>query len=272
MDKVDKNWDPTLFEHDEVLGTTKQDRDRIKAEIGTGSTFAYRQRQWLLRGKRKTNWRPRPLHRVGAKKVAMVTGNHIRCSSVLKGLVHFKQKPDCKTWSQPSRWPGIGMALDQDGKNVSCMNGLMYGYGLNAWPWWDDQHKIKNDWEGTLQDIGIKDFEYLMLIVINHDFGPNEDDQRFIQRRSVLLTIFEKKRWYEVPSFVELAPKMIEEVESGGIYIFPRLLAVEQELWNFLHDRAKNGSLGRRTSMCRFGGVIAGTRKFKPGWTATGND
>ena len=56
------------------------------------------------------------------------------------------------------------------------------------------------------------------------------------------------------PLLEELAPFMVEELESAGIITFPRKVAVEFELFEYLRSRGAFAKLGRRTSMVRFGG------------------
>ena len=245
----------------------KEDQEQLQHEVGTGSSFTWRHRQWLLKKPGKSNWRPKTLYRAGARRIAEIADNHLRVSTPFGGLGFFRYDSERARWKKASLWPGIGMPLDQCATNVSFMHAMMYRYDLNIWPWWDTDHMVKNNWEVGLKDAHLYEFQLLLLISDNYKFGPIRNDERKWLHQATMAAVYAEKRPEDVALFMALCPNMVQELEGAGVVEFAREQRLEDEVWRFLELRNANSHIGRRVSMCRYGAPVAARLTNQPFWS-----
>ena len=118
-----------------------------------------------------------------------------------------------------------------------------------------------------MKGVGAFNFVLLYLITLNLEHGPDAEEMRYWQLRECMAACFKNLSPEECPLFEDMAPQMVLELEAGDVVTFPRVDRVENELWDWMKGRASFAKLGRRTSMCRFGGALAGMKRVKPLWT-----
>ena len=146
------------------------------------------------------------------------------------------------------------------------VHACMYKFALMTWPWYDEEHKVKNNWEGGLKDEGLFDFQLLLLISDNYKFGPRDDERKWLHQET-LEAVYGTKHPRDVPTILALCPNMVDELESADVMVFPREQDIEQEVWAFLKERNRAGRTGRRVSMCRFGAPTHSGRHNNLFWT-----
>eukprot|EP00959_Pyramimonas_sp_CCMP1952_P035180 736754-Pyramimonas_sp.AAC.1 len=60
---------------------------------------------------------------------------------------------------------------------------------------------------------------------------------------------------------------MVKELELYGATAFPRVGPIEDDVWDFLANRNRYGSMGRRVSNARCGARLRAAIKHRPFWT-----
>ena len=161
------------------------------------------------------------MKRYGTKKWLMDVDNKVRCSTVYNGLNYMQFKEDGPEWADWRRWPGLGIARDMAGDGNSGIAALQYYFKCNVWDWPDQSHAVKCVFEIVCKAMGWYNFVLLLLITWNLPFGPDDEHLRIAQIKEKMKHCYETMRPEEVPEFLEMAPKMIEELEDNGIYKFP---------------------------------------------------
>jgi hypothetical protein len=207
------------------------------------------------------------MHRTSTKKWCTFLDNQIQVSTALAGFSDLQITPQIESFLHWSKWRGVGIAMDGCSVGVSGVHALKYFFNCNLWEWPDPSHCLCRDWDDLLRQLGLWDFLLLKLIDWNALHGDNKDESRYNQLREALSTIYNKYTAASMPLFRELAPAMITQLEAGDIIIFPRIRPVEEELFEFLQSRAKFLRIGRRTSLCRFGGAIKKLHEEFPFWS-----
>ena len=66
---------------------------------------------------------------------------------------------------------------------------------------------------------------------------------------------------------MELVNDMTEELERWGRAVFPRVRAIEQEVWEFCASRNRYGSMGRRVSTARYGAPLHARQQAQGFWS-----
>jgi len=141
---VDDGFDPEHIgsELDQNIGSKLP-------RTGSGDLGASLQRQaaWLQRceTQQAQSFRPRTLHRVGAKKCLDFQDNQLRTSLGINGLAFFKPNFSLKAWLDWRTWPALTVAMDLGPKNNGAAHAAMYKFGLNYVQWADASHGAHRD-------------------------------------------------------------------------------------------------------------------------------
>lgn len=144
-----------------------------------------RHRAWLDRGSAQGNacsWRPKPVYRVGAKRVLAELDNQVRQSCPLPGLKHFQPCPE-KTgpWSCWRTWPHINVTHDLGSDMLCASNAAENEFKLNYTKMPDFDHGCQRSLIEMLKGAGVHEFFLLMVVSWNLPNGPINNDYRYHQ-------------------------------------------------------------------------------------------
>jgi hypothetical protein len=259
-------------------GFDGEDRDHEQARKGNKRAAVaddmpvslQRHTSWLRRGSSEDlsdkSWRPQTIYRAAARRWATNIDNQIRVSTAFPGLIHFKPDDSNVIWQDFRSWPGLGIAMDKGSDGDCAMNALTYHYGLNVWQWPDPSHGANRDFDLTLSDCRLKQFWLLMLISWNLPFGPDRDDQRYLQMRDAMKSYFRRYTKDDAVLFRELAASIISQHSKAGI-MYPGEEESMTECWKYLEKRAHFAKVGRRTNLNRFMGSVETAEYNLPNWS-----
>ena len=127
---------------------------------------------------RAAAWRPKRVFRRATAKWICYIDNQLRVSGGKKGLVYAL--PDESDVWKPANWrtwPSGSSGQDQGSDGVAAVFCLLYkaSLRLNIVPWFEWSHGACRDLDLVIDGVGKKDFQYLLLIVLNEHFGPDKD-------------------------------------------------------------------------------------------------
>ena len=250
-----------------IVGKKRQRQDSAEGGDELGDTA--RQRAWLTRtatSVNPTSWKPVTWHRLAARKWALAIDNQLQYSTEYAGLKYFR-RDESDLWTRWEEWPTLGISIDLGSDGVAGWCALAYGYSVNTFLLPDASHSVQRSFEGMLKDSGLWDFWLLMLISWNLEHGPHTDRARHYQIKEALQTLLTNRTPAQVPLFQQLAGAMVADLEDGGVMQFPRERAIEAELWDWLVQYSKSGTLHRRVSTNRFGGTQNAAMKHAPYWS-----
>ena len=173
-----------------------------------------RQRLWLGRsnnGKRST-WRPRKLHRVSAKHWLINVDNAIKLTTTLNGLAHFVLPPEEKrngVWADWRTWPFLAISMDMGSDGVSAVHALLYMWMVccDLVPDWS--HGLSRSVFQTLKKCNLYSLMLLGVISWNVPFGPDKEDQRFLQIKGHMAWVFENCQPTDLLLFQALLPRIL---------------------------------------------------------------
>ena len=228
---------------------------------------AERQRAWLSQTMKETRpaWRPAKRHRTGAKKWLIALDNQIKTTTSRRGLVDFQYN---EKWGSDWRlWPCVGVSSDLGSDGVSAIHAMLYKYDISMYFFPDESHAIKNSFVQFLKDVKLWNLWLLFLISWNLEHGPRESEERRAELRSKLDRCYESRGPEDSPLFTALLPMIVVELETNGEAHFDRTRPLEIEVWNFLKERNRYGSMGRRVSMARYGASLAAALKQRNYWS-----
>ena len=207
-----------------------------------------RHRHWVKRKveQGRVEWRPKKKHRVSAAAWCCNVDNQLKRSLGLKGFIDFKPAAGSK-WRERRH---LALAIDQGSDGLSAMNYLLF-LGICLTPWMDFSHGANNDINATIKSLGLWPFWLLMLVVLNIDHGPYDDDVRFAQVREGWN---EKKKFLNAKTavfFREYLPRIVVEMKT--------VLAnldfdgpVEDALWSVLFEYPLLVRKGYKSKVARF--------------------
>lgn len=243
-------------------------KDAMESEVGTGLPDAERQRAWLQRTSDSTNsWRPLEMHRLSARKWVYALDNQLKVSTCHNGLDFFCWAEGEERWGSWREWPGLGVALDMGSDGVAGYSALARHFDCNIWMWPDPSHMCQRTMEAVLKETKLFEFWCLLLITFNLEHGPHRDQGRRNQLRDGLAKLFETRSPEQCPLFEQMSPEMAQDLEEAGILQFSGEESREATLWEWLKSRSRHGPMGRRVSMCRFGGMQHAAMSQRPYWT-----
>lgn len=259
--------DDTLVEGAKERKKTKH--SAIMQECGLAPADAARQLAWLRRDSaqvQSANWRPPALHRAPARRWVMAMDNQLRVGTEWPGLARFRFEEGGADWLHWADWPGLGLAMDLGADGVAGASALMYGFDCNVWAWPDPSHTCQRSFEAVLKETGLWSMWLLLLVSWNLEHGPFSDRHRHSQLREALSVFLDMRRPEQSPLFLELCPIIAKDLEEAGLATFDRQRGLEDEVWRYLQERARQGGLGRRVSMNRFGGTQHAALLHRPLW------
>ena len=207
-----------------------------------------RHRHWVKRKveEGRVEWRPKKKHRVSAAAWCCNVDNQLKRSLGLNGFIDFKPAAGSK-WRERRH---LALAIDQGSDGLSAMNYLLF-LGICLTPWMDFSHGANNDINATIKSLGLWPFWLLMLVVLNIDHGPYDDDVRFAQVREGWN---EKKKFLNAKTAVfyrEYLPRIVVEMKT--------VLAnldfdgpVEDALWSVLFEYPLLVRKGYKSKVARF--------------------
>lgn len=231
---------------------------------------AKRQRAWLTRGSedgsaRPATWRPIKFHRLSTKWWLVSLDNQVQTSTRFAGLDAFNWTP---LWPKDWRlWPCLGLSMDLGSDGVSAFHAMCYKWRVNVFLLADESHSIKKSFNEMLRMTGLWELFLLMLVTFNLEFGPRQEESRRTEIRHALQSCYAGRRPSQCPLYLELVPRMVEELEGCGQASFPRQEPVEDELWSFLGERNRHGAMGRRVCMARYGAPLDAAAKHRGFWS-----
>ena len=231
-------WVPVPYSEDapEVQQAgLKRKRDSAFPMLGACDDTCARQAAWISGASTSASWRLSKLHRVSAKHWLMQIDNQLRSSTHFDGLSSFQLS--AFQGVSPFDWPGIQLSMDLGSDGVSAYFAMIYKFYLNLWLVPDESHSIKNSFIEMLKAAGMYDLWLLLLISWNLEHGPRQEEARRQELRSRLAYCYESRSPSQTPFFLRGAADMVRDLELYGVYQFPRLLPIEQELWEFLKHR-----------------------------------
>ena len=242
--------------------------EKLQERYGCGDEVALRQKAWLQRDAetaKEADWRPLRCHRVAAKHWLVRVDNTFRHGHHWGGLKMLIFNHDDPAWQNWRNWREATFIIDCGSDGMAATHALEYGYDACSSHFPDQPHNQKTGWIEGMKAAGIYNFFLLHLIPLNYEFGPWNDETRKIEQGAAMDVCYSGQP-HATPLFMENAPKMVEELELGGIIEFPREDDVEVELWQFLKHRKRQPASQRKVSLCRYGAGHAATRKNLP-WT-----
>lgn len=225
-----------------------------------------RQRAWLQRSSEDES-RSRRLvrfHRLGAKWWLLQLDNQIKVSTKFDGIGSFNFS---SAWGGWREWPGLSIFCDLGSDGVSAWHALSYFWEVNAWLFPDESHSCKNSFMQVVKNIGAWPLLLILLASWNLEFGPRQEEARRSELRLALHRCYLERRPSQCPLFMELAPRIVKELEETRLANFARTAPIEEELWEYLKDRNNFGSIGRRVCMARYGAPLDAAAKNRGLWT-----
>lgn len=225
---------------------------------------AKRQRAWMSRESqaKPASWRPTRHYRLGAKWWLLALDNQVRQSTRFEGLSSFVRQ---ESWDEASwaAWPGFQLAGDLGSDGVAAWHCMVYHWRMNALLVPDESHSAKNAFTQMLKAVGLQSLVLLMVISWNLEFGPRQEETRRSDLRIALAACYENRTPSECPLFLQLLDAITSELETFGEHRFPRTAPIEEEVWTFLRDRNRFGTLGRRCCLARYGAALDSAQKHR---------
>ena len=184
-----------------------------------------RQLLWMNRSSsdvKMGDWRPITIRRVHARKWIMNIDLQVQVSTALPGLSFFHYDPSIERWKNWRTFPCLGLAFDCGSDGVSGFHALCYGFKICCWGFPDQSHAAARAFDHVAAIVGLKDFILLMLVSLNLEFGPDNDQGRKDEIRESLRVTLRRLPKERVPLFREHSSTIIHELESSGVVQFDR--------------------------------------------------
>lgn len=228
-----------------------------------------RHRFWLKRkaGDQAAGWRPAKRHRVSAKHFLLNIDNGIRLSLGLRGLVDFQvpEKVENSPWADWRNWRHLCLAIDQGSDGLAACNWLRTSK-VNFSVLCDWSHGAQNDLKEALRGCNLFQFILLMMIAMNVEHGPYDEDLRFAQVKESWEDVQKHHTHQSCVIFQELAPKMLRGLRRAGCPNQPSGDDVAEELWQAMIDEPILARKGYKTNLNRYWAVIQKGREMLLVW------
>ena len=262
------NFSDDHIEHEDDHGLPAA--KRLKGELHDDclSAQAQRQKAWINRhGEDVTAsmWRPVTYHRVAAKKWALCIDKQVVIGTVRPGLLFF-QRTSSGLWKDWRKWPLLGIGHDMASDGVCGIHAFLRYLWLHVLGFGDQSHSCARSFEAVLRELGLWDFWLLFIISLNLLHGPHQDQERRHELRASLDSLYKHREPHDTPVFLQLAPEMRRQLAEGGIASFDSHSDPDRALWDWLKSRNRFGSIGRRSTLARYGGTQHATKQQHPYW------
>lgn len=268
MAEVDGECDA---EHDE-------ERERVgrKRELPGGTVEearAKRHENYLKKatsGANEGSWRPRAINRLAAKRWCCGLDNQLRASTGHSGLSVFA-KPEEQTdmvgpWSSWRSWPYISISMDLGSDGNCGYHSLERHFAVNCDQFNDPNHGCNRDYDLAVKSVGLWGFALCVLIHMNLPFGPQRNDQRRHEIRTIMERCYaENEAPEQVPLFRAYALAILKGLRRANIDL-PCEGDPELEAWRHLRTRSFGVPEGRRVNLSRFLGFPAALSRKPPDW------
>ena len=232
-----------------------------------------RQRMWLRKrlseNGKTAAWRPKKRHRTAAKCFTMILDQQVQLSTELSGLVDF-QRPgtasDKGPWSNWRFWPHLSISTDQGTDAMAGVHALQYEYKLNISYFPDPSHGCHRDLLAMLKKSGLYDFWLLLMVAMNFQHGPWNEDYRWQQLQEGLDQFFKHQDPSTNPLFQERGHAMASELVADDMAPEgDRLRAA----WNKARDAGLLQRKGYKVNLNRFLGALDGAQVLLSKWHST---
>lgn len=197
--------------------------------------------------------------------------HQVRAATCREGLVFFAFPSDDspeeakREFADWRLYPHLSVSIDQGSDGVAAAHALMYGMSVNMSLWCDPSHGVHRDIGLMLRGCQIYRLWLLLMIAMNVQHGPFEEDMRYQQMQECLEQVWRRFTPADCPLWEEKADEIAEELLGNE----PVEEAYRSRVaWDRARDAGLLQKKGYRVNLNRFMGSIAGARELLQRWSS----